>query len=99
MVLACVQLGEYRAMIVLSLGLDNCLVGVATVLLIEHKHELQMSMDRSHNSHNRRLLQLERDLVRLVVPQVVDTMALSVVEVLLLAIGPKQVARGVQGGG
>ena len=99
MVFTCAQLGKYCAMIVLSLGLYNCFVRIRPLLLVQHEYELQMSVDGSHNSHNRGLLQFERDLVCLIVPQVVDTVALSIVEVLLLAIRPNEVPRAVQGGG
>jgi hypothetical protein len=56
-----------------------------------------MAVDRGVKSHQRRLLEGELDLVGLVVPQVVNSETLLVVEVLLGLVVAMQVPGSVQG--
>ena len=72
-------------MIVLLACSQNCLVGVCSNILVEGHDEVKMSMHWSDDSHNGWFLQFESHLVSLVVPQVVDSVALSVVEIFLFS--------------
>jgi len=54
-------------------------------------------MDWRNHSHNCGFLESEGDLVCLVVPQMIYSVALSVVEVLLRAIEATQISRAVKG--
>jgi len=87
---------SYCAVVVLTPGGYYRLVAVGPKVLVQDQRELQMTMHWGHNAHDRGLLQLEGNLVGLVVPQVVDAVALLVVEGLLLTIRPEKIALGVE---
>lgn len=69
---------------------------VAASVLVEDDVEIQMFMNWRDNSHQSLLSQFEFDLVCLIVPQVVDSVCLAVVEVFLLAVGATEIPRNIQ---
>lgn len=90
-VVTLVELGENGRVIVFLLGSHDCFVMVLAHFLNKNKFELEMLMDGSNDSENRWLLESEGHLVSWVVPQVVHSVILPVVEVLLLVVNATEV--------
>jgi len=65
------------------LSSEDGLVCIWTIVLVQDKFELQVTVNRSNNTHESGLFQCKRHLMSLVVPQVIDSEALSIVEVPL----------------
>jgi hypothetical protein len=83
-------------MVVLFLSCEHRFVGVWPHVLVEHEYELEVPVKRRYDPDDRGLFERERHLVSLVVPEMVNPILLSVVEVFLLAIQAKQVPMCVQ---
>lgn len=93
MVLSRLELGENSNVMVLSLSSDKSLVGIPSKVLVEQELVLKMSVDWSQDSNNRGLLKSESNIMSLVVPQMVNSVFLSVIEILLVAVSSLQVSR------
>lgn len=98
MVGAGIKLSEDGGMLILLLGLHKGLVVVGSMLLIQEKLEVKVLVHGCQDPEDRWLGEIERHNVALIVPEMVDSEAGPVVEVLLLPIEAREIPRGVEGG-
>lgn len=66
------------------------------MILIKHQLKVEMTMNGSLDSDKRWFGQSELDLVGSVVPEMVDSVALLVVEVFLLSVGSFKESRTIE---
>ena len=73
-------------MMILFLSSHEQLMCVSTALLVQYDIEFEMTVHRCGNTNHSLFLERELHYVRLVVPQVVHPVRLTVMEVFLISI-------------
>ena len=69
---------------------------VRSLILIQQYLVLKMVVHKRQDPHNRRLIESELDLVILIVPQVINSIGLPVIEILLLSLWSIKVSGRVE---
>lgn len=84
MVSAFFQLCKYRDVVVLFLRAEHRTMGVSSIILVQNYFELKVTMHWRGDADDCRILQRECHFVSLIVPEMIHSVGLTVVEVCLL---------------